>query len=124
MSRACWAFRQSRQRPSGSVFSGVFRWRLSLHLAGFGGLPLLLAAISTPEEGGGEMPEAFERERRKRGRRVRTVTKGPGKGKLIAVGGEHPVMGDFPEGTTKASSRASGKRGGRRARGPCRWGGH
>jgi hypothetical protein len=39
------------------------------------------------------MPEAFERERKKPGRRVRTVTKGPDKGKLIAVGGEHPVLG-------------------------------
>jgi hypothetical protein len=39
------------------------------------------------------MPKAFERERRKPGRRVRTVTKGKNKGKLIVVGGKHPVLG-------------------------------
>jgi hypothetical protein len=39
------------------------------------------------------MPEAFERERKKKGRQVRTVTTGPNKGKLIAVGGKHPVLG-------------------------------
>ena len=57
------------------------------------------------------MPKAFERERRKRGRRVRTVTKGPGKGKLIAVGGDHPVLGGFPEGRKKAGGRRGGRRG-------------
>lgn len=38
------------------------------------------------------MPKAFE-EARKRGARVRTVTKGPNKGRLIAVGAGHPVLG-------------------------------
>ena len=40
------------------------------------------------------MPKAFEKAR-KRGAKVRTVTKGPNKGKLIAIpkGGGHPVLG-------------------------------
>jgi hypothetical protein len=40
------------------------------------------------------MPKKFEAARRK-GAKVRTVTRGPNKGKLIAIpkGGGHPVLG-------------------------------
>jgi hypothetical protein len=48
------------------------------------------------------MPEAFERARRKKGWKVRTVKKGAAKGRLVAVppghkgkkGRSHPVLGN------------------------------
>ena len=43
------------------------------------------------------MPRAFEKDRKKEGRQVKTVTKGPNKGKLISTGGPHPVIGSYPE---------------------------
>lgn len=40
------------------------------------------------------MPKAFEKARKKPGAKVRTVTKGPNKGKLIALPKSgHPVLG-------------------------------
>jgi hypothetical protein len=39
------------------------------------------------------MPQAFDEERAKPGRRVQTVTKGPNKGRLLVLGGPHPVLG-------------------------------
>lgn len=39
------------------------------------------------------MPKAFEKARKKKGAKVRTVTAGPNKGRLIVVGSGHPVLG-------------------------------
>jgi len=41
------------------------------------------------------MPKAFQDARKKKGTTIRTITKGPNKGKLIAVPKKgHPVVGE------------------------------